>query len=183
MFRKISVDIWVARGWVNTLIVPLIALSATRNPKWTVGIAVSGGASCLLFRIVRRGGLPVTDGRSRLFTFGSREAPGGRYSQLTFLFRAVILLIVVVLFSGTTHFWLRVFISKHFFSYNYDYREEWLRFTAPCRGRNRIEVRVIKSTRTAHRRILAGGGMVQIRNNIMPICRVPLEYCISTLPW
>jgi hypothetical protein len=36
---------------------------------------------------------------------------------------------VVILFSGTFRSWLKVFISKHFYSYNYDYREEWMRFT------------------------------------------------------
>lgn len=41
LFRKISPDIWAARGWINTLTVPLIALSAARNPKWAVGISVS----------------------------------------------------------------------------------------------------------------------------------------------
>jgi hypothetical protein len=35
----------------------------------------------------------------------------------------------VILFSGTFRSWLKVFISKHFYSYNYDYREEWMRFT------------------------------------------------------
>jgi putative PEP-CTERM system histidine kinase len=49
--------------------------------------------------------------------------------QVTFLFGALILL-VGILFSGTFRAWLKVFISKHFYSYNYDYREEWLRFTA-----------------------------------------------------
>ncbi len=32
--------------------------------------------------------------------------------------------------SGTTRSRLRVLVAKHFFSYRYDYREEWLRFTA-----------------------------------------------------
>jgi len=48
--------------------------------------------------------------------------------QLTFLFGAVLLLIVI-LFSGTLRARLKVFLSKNFFSYRYDYREEWLRFT------------------------------------------------------
>jgi hypothetical protein len=39
------------------------------------------------------------------------------------------LLLAVILFSGTFRAWLKVFISKHFYSYNYDYREEWMRFT------------------------------------------------------
>ncbi|UUZ56849.1 hypothetical protein LP419_18710 [Massilia sp. H-1] len=52
----------------------------------------------------------------------------GTVMQVAFLFGALILL-VVILFSGTFRAWLKVFISKHFYSYNYDYREEWLRFT------------------------------------------------------
>jgi len=34
----------------------------------------------------------------------------------------------VLLFSGQMRARLRVFLSKHFFNYRYDYREEWLRF-------------------------------------------------------
>jgi hypothetical protein len=45
-----------------------------------------------------------------------------------FIFAAAMLL-VLLLFSGTLRARLRVFLSKHFFSYRYDYREEWLNFT------------------------------------------------------
>jgi putative PEP-CTERM system histidine kinase len=48
--------------------------------------------------------------------------------QVAFLFGATVLL-AGILFSGALRSWLKVFISKHFYSYNYDYREEWLRFT------------------------------------------------------
>jgi putative PEP-CTERM system histidine kinase len=48
--------------------------------------------------------------------------------QVTFLFGALLLL-AGILFSGTFRAWLKVFISKHFYSYGYDYREEWMRFT------------------------------------------------------
>ena len=30
---------------------------------------------------------------------------------------------------STARSWLKVTISKHFYRYNYDYREEWMRFT------------------------------------------------------
>jgi len=52
----------------------------------------------------------------------------GAVMQVTFLFGALLLL-AGVLFSGTFRSWLKVFISKHFYTYNYDYREEWMRFT------------------------------------------------------
>jgi putative PEP-CTERM system histidine kinase len=52
----------------------------------------------------------------------------GGLMQLAFLFGATFLL-AGVLFSGSFRAWLKVFISKHFYRYNYDYREEWLAFT------------------------------------------------------
>jgi putative PEP-CTERM system histidine kinase len=52
----------------------------------------------------------------------------GSVMQVAFLFGALVLLIII-LFSGAFRSWLKVVISKHFFSYNYDYREEWMRFT------------------------------------------------------
>jgi len=42
---------------------------------------------------------------------------------------AAALVVVIVSSSGRFRAKLKVFISKHFFSYRYDYREEWLRFT------------------------------------------------------
>jgi putative PEP-CTERM system histidine kinase len=51
----------------------------------------------------------------------------GEIPQFAFGFGAI-LLIPMVLASGSARAKLRVFISKNFFSYRYDYREEWLRF-------------------------------------------------------
>jgi putative PEP-CTERM system histidine kinase len=47
--------------------------------------------------------------------------------QIEFLF-AALLLFALAVFSGSFRSKLKVFVSKHFFSYRYDYREEWLRF-------------------------------------------------------
>jgi putative PEP-CTERM system histidine kinase len=53
----------------------------------------------------------------------------GRALQLSLLFAALAALVAFAV-SGSLRSWLRVFIGKHFFSYRFDYREEWLRFTA-----------------------------------------------------
>ena len=53
----------------------------------------------------------------------------GRALQLSLLVAGLALLGMLV-FSGALRSWLRVFVGKHFYSYRYDYREEWLRFTA-----------------------------------------------------
>ena len=127
LFRQLNPEIWAARGVVNALIVPLVAIAAARNPRWSLGISVSRrilfhsaalfGAAFYLLAMAAAGYL--------LRIFGGSW---GTFLQTVFLFGAVILL-ASVLFSGTLRSWLKVFISKHFYSYNYDYREEWLRFT------------------------------------------------------
>ncbi|MDO9190036.1 MAG: PEP-CTERM system histidine kinase PrsK, partial [Sulfurimicrobium sp.] len=127
LFRNVNSEIWAARGIVNALIVPLIAVSASRSPQWSLGISVSRrilfhsaalvGAALYLLAMAAAG--------YYLRIFGGSW---GTVLQAVFLFGAVILL-MGVLFSGTLRAWLKVFISKHFYNYNYDYREEWLRFT------------------------------------------------------
>lgn len=127
MFRRLDTEIWAARGVINALIVPLIAVSAARNPKWSLGISVSRSIlfhSATLFSSAIYLLVMSAAGYYLRFFGGS----WGVVMQVTFLFMAVILL-AGILFSGATRSWLKVFISKHFYNYNYDYREEWLRFT------------------------------------------------------
>jgi putative PEP-CTERM system histidine kinase len=127
LFKRINVEIWTARGIVNAFAAPLIAVSAARNPYWSVGISVSRR---VLFHSVTLVGsalylLLVAAAGYYLRFFGGEW---GTILQATLLSGAGMLL-VVVLFSGAFRSWLRVSISKHFYSYGYDYREEWLRFT------------------------------------------------------
>ena len=127
LFRQINMEIWTARGAVNALIVPLVAVSAARNPQWSLGISVSRR---ILFHSATLLGtalylLAMSAAGYYLRFFGGSW---GAVMQVTFLFGAVALL-VGILFSGVFRSWLKVFISKHFYNYNYDYREEWLGFT------------------------------------------------------
>jgi putative PEP-CTERM system histidine kinase len=126
LFRQVSPEIWTARGIVNALIVPLVAVSAARNPQWSLEISVSRR---ILFHSAALLGAGVYLLVMAVAGYYIRFFGGnwGTVLQVVFLFGAVALLLVV-LFSGTLRSWLKVFISKHFFSYNYDYREEWLRF-------------------------------------------------------
>jgi putative PEP-CTERM system histidine kinase len=127
LFRAINLDIWAARGLVNALIVPLIAISASRSRQWQSSIAVSRR---LLFHSAALFGaaiylLTMAGAGYYLRFFGGSW---GIVMQVAFLFGAVLML-VALMFSGTFRSWLKVFISKHFYAYNYDYREEWIRLT------------------------------------------------------
>ncbi|MCC7487787.1 MAG: PEP-CTERM system histidine kinase PrsK [Burkholderiales bacterium] len=127
LFRRVDPDVWAARGIVNALAVPLLAIATARNPALALDVAISrrfvfhstamlGAAAYLI--VMALAGYYVR-------YFGGEW---GAVLQVTFMFGAVMLL-AAILFSGTLRARLRVFLSKNFFSYRYDYREEWLRFT------------------------------------------------------
>ncbi|SFU46871.1 XrtA/PEP-CTERM system histidine kinase PrsK [Pseudoduganella namucuonensis] len=127
LFRSVDEQIWAARGVINGLITPLVAISVSRSATWSSSIAVSRR---VVFHTAALFGtaiylLAMGSAGYYLRLFGGTW---GTLMEVAFLFAAAILL-VGILFSGTFRAWLKVFISKHFYSYNYDYREEWLRFT------------------------------------------------------
>lgn len=144
LFGRIDTDIWIARGWANAMIVPLIAITVARNPKWSVGISISRHVlfytSALLGAAIYLLVMAAVSDYLKLF-----GGDGGRILQLTFLFGAILFLIIL-LSSGTVRSWVKVFINKHFYSYHYDYREEWLRFTRTLsEGELELRARAIKA--------------------------------------
>jgi len=127
LFRRVDADIWAARGVIDALTVPFLAVATARNPTLALDVTVSrrvvfhsaamlGAAAYLLLMALAGYYIRYFGG-----TWGS-------VLQVTFLFGAAMLLIAIM-FSGTLRAHLRVFVAKNFFSYRYDYREEWLGFT------------------------------------------------------
>jgi putative PEP-CTERM system histidine kinase len=127
LFREINRDIWAARGIVTALVAPLVAVAIARSATWSSDLAVSRR---VVFHSVALFGSAIYLLAMGLAGYYLRYLGGnwGRVMQVTFLFGALILL-GAILFSGALRSRLKVFISKHFYSYNYDYREEWLQFT------------------------------------------------------
>lgn len=125
LFRHTEPGIWAARGLVNALVVPMIMVSAARNPQWALDVHVSRRMVFHSATLLATGFylLAMAAAGYALRAFGGTW---GAVLQVTFLFGALLVLLVL-LFSGTLRAKLKVFLSKHFFSYRYDYREEWLR--------------------------------------------------------
>lgn len=125
LLKNFDEEIWGARGYVNAMIVPLIAVSAARNPQWSLDVFVS--RSFVFHSSAMMGGgiylLAMAAGGYYIKSVGGDWSSLG---QLVFFFGAILILLVV-LFSGHMRARLRVFLNKHFFNYRYDYREEWLR--------------------------------------------------------
>jgi len=127
LFGRLDANIWAARGFAQAVAVPFVVLSTVRNKDWTIDLALSRGvvyhstaflASGIYLLAVAAAGYYVR-------YFGGSW---GKTFQVGFIF-AALLLLGWLFSSGTLRAKLKVFINKNFFSYRYDYREEWLRFT------------------------------------------------------
>ncbi|MGA9992612.1 MAG: XrtA/PEP-CTERM system histidine kinase PrsK [Thiobacillaceae bacterium] len=128
LFQQLDAEVWGARGLATLVVAPLVAISFARQSSEPItGVALSRramfhGAALLGAGIYL---LLMAAAGYYIRIFGG---DWGGVIQIAFLFAAIILL-AVIFSSGTLRARLRVWMSKHFFRYHYDYREEWLKFT------------------------------------------------------
>lgn len=125
LFRGIDPRLWDARGAVNALAVPLIAVAAARNRDWSVDVYVSRhvvfhttallGAGLYLLAMAAGG-----------YYIRVHGGTWGAFAETVFLGGAVLMLAVILL-SAEARARLRIFLVKHFYKGKYEYRGEWLR--------------------------------------------------------
>lgn len=128
MFGSLDPDALSARGAVHLLAVPFLFIGVRRGSDWIARLQVSRAAAFHSATLVLAGAyLLFMSGIGYYVRFFGGS--WGRALQLSLIFAAVALLGAIAL-SGSLRAKLRVLVGKHFFSYRFDYREEWLRFTA-----------------------------------------------------
>ena len=141
LFKQVSQPIWQARGLVVSMAVPMLAVAVARNPTYDIRIHVSRSVVFHSATMLGAGVYLLLMAAAGYFLRLTSAYYGG-VLQIVFLFGSGLLL-VLLLFSGSIRAKVRVLLSKHFFSYKYDYREEWLGFTQAmseeegrCAGQN-----------------------------------------------
>ncbi|MDM4764859.1 XrtA/PEP-CTERM system histidine kinase PrsK [Pelomonas sp. SE-A7] len=128
LFQRFDSDALDIRAAAHAVAVPLLYLAARRDQNWLGKLHVSRAAvfhSATLLLVGVYLLLVSAVGYYVRYTGGD----WGRALQVALVFVALVMLAMLLL-SGALRSKLRVYISKNFFSYRYDYREEWLRFTA-----------------------------------------------------
>nr|NIR88971.1 PEP-CTERM system histidine kinase PrsK [Gammaproteobacteria bacterium]NIU03056.1 PEP-CTERM system histidine kinase PrsK [Gammaproteobacteria bacterium]NIV50576.1 PEP-CTERM system histidine kinase PrsK [Gammaproteobacteria bacterium]NIX84331.1 PEP-CTERM system histidine kinase PrsK [Gammaproteobacteria bacterium] len=132
LVHEVDSALWSARGFVHAIGVLIIARALANGLQWTT---------------VKSRSVDLTFSRQMVFRSTALLAAGvyllvmgaggyivriyggswGGVAQATFLFGALVIF-VILFFSEQVRAKLRVLISKHFFYYKYDHRQEWLRF-------------------------------------------------------
>jgi putative PEP-CTERM system histidine kinase len=126
LFQALDVSAWEARGFVNAMAVPVLAIAIARDPRLSLDIFVSRRMVFHTTALLATGLYLLAMGVGGYY-IRTRGGEWGTVVQVIFLFGAGLVLMVLV-FSGRVRANLRVLINKHFFHYKYDYRDEWLRF-------------------------------------------------------
>ena len=139
LFRGIDQSLWEARGIINLVAVPLLAISSARNRNWSLNIFVSRDI-VLNTTAILGGGFYLLIMAGAGYYLREYGGTWGRIGQLVFFSLAVALL-AAVLFSGQLRARIRVFLGKHFYRNKYDYRLEWLRLTGELSNKAQGEAR------------------------------------------
>mgnify|MGYP000032373423 FL=1 len=126
LYSLIDEQLYEARGAINIIVVPLLAVAILRGPKWSVGISLSRQAAFHTVSLVVGVAylLVISVLGYYLQSFGEQW---GKILQASFLFAGFLGFIIIV-YSGKIRSNILVLINKYFFTYKFDYREEWLRF-------------------------------------------------------
>lgn len=146
LFRRIDPGLWAARGIVDALAVPLIALSAIRNPSLSIKIHMSRDAVFYSTTLLGAGVYFLLVGLAGYYI----RAVGGNWGDVlsVIILCLSILLVVTLLASSTIRSHIKLFINENFFSYKYDYRKEWARLIKTISSDTdyvRLHMRAIKS--------------------------------------
>ena len=128
LFGRADPDAVSMRGLVQAIAVPFFFVAARRRKDWMRRLQVSRTAAFYSATLALVGGYLLFMSAIGYYVryFGGSW---GKALQLGLLVLGAASLLSLAV-SGSLRSWLRVFVSKHFYSYRFDYREEWLRFTA-----------------------------------------------------
>lgn len=129
LFIRLDFSLWQSRGIINGLITPLLIITVYRmentdetlnqtSPRKTVfytTILLGSGLYLILMSLVG-------------WYIKNFDSEWGETAQILFIFLAILLLLISFT-SGKIRALTKVYFSKHFFHYSYDYREEWLKIS------------------------------------------------------
>ena len=133
MFGRFDPDALSARSLVHAVSTSLLLLASRRDGQWLARVQVSKTAAFYSATLLLIGAYLLFIAGAGYYVRFFGGSWGGAL-QVALLFLAMALLTLLVL-SVSLRARLRVFLGKNFFSYRYDYRLEWLRFTAMLSSR------------------------------------------------
>ena len=128
LFGQFDADSVTIRSAVHALPVSLLYIATKRHSDWSSSFQVSRDAAFHTATLMLVGVYLLVISAIGYYV---RHVGGDWGGALALALLCVgLVLLALLLFSGTLRAKVRVFVGKNFFRYRYDYRNEWLRFTS-----------------------------------------------------
>jgi putative PEP-CTERM system histidine kinase len=126
LFGNYELNLTLARYFIFGMVVPLIAISAARYKQWSTNLRISRQ---FVFHsaVLSFAGLYLILISVLGYYINHLQTDFATSFQIIFIVSAI-LLMTLAFFSEALRVKVRVLISRNFFAYRYDYREEWARF-------------------------------------------------------
>jgi putative PEP-CTERM system histidine kinase len=146
LFHRVSETLFEGRASAAAIAVPLIAVAAARDRRWDIDLHVSRNVVFHTATLVVSGVFLLALAATGEF-FHRGGAQWGYVAEVSLIF-AGMLVIAVLLTSGTARSRIRAILVDNFFSNRYDYRREWMRcidtLTTPA-AHTSLPVRAIRA--------------------------------------
>ena len=127
LLHRVDPAMWSARGIACAIVIFFVGVATRRNTSWTIDVYVSRGVVYQSTALLLAGAylLIVAGAAYWVHFFGG---VWGGTLQVAIVFASLLGLAVLML-SRNVRAGVKVLLSKNLFSYRYEYRQEWLRFT------------------------------------------------------
>ncbi len=127
LWNELNYDYWSARGLVNVLVLPILILSAVRNPTLAPRIYISRHVVFHSTTLMIAGAYLILVSILAYFI----KLMGGQWGGLlqTTVIVAGLLTLVLIISSTSIRLQIKNYLYANFFSNKYDYRDEWHRFS------------------------------------------------------
>ncbi|MCB2107655.1 MAG: PEP-CTERM system histidine kinase PrsK [Rhodobacteraceae bacterium] len=126
LFGRVDEQLFSARGLVNAIVAPLIVVASARAKTWPVDLHISRRLVFHSATLLGAGGYLIAMAAVSYY-LSDFDNPWGFLLQTAFLLVAALSLIMM-LASASVRAHIKGFINRNFFSYKYDYRDEWAKF-------------------------------------------------------
>jgi len=125
MVNQLDFSFWYARGYLATIAMPMLLVSARRMKNWSVDVFISREVVFYSSMLMISGGYLLV---LALAGYAINLVGGhwGNVISIAFLGLGLMVL-VALLITEKLRREVKVFITKHFFANKYDYRIEWLK--------------------------------------------------------
>ena len=129
LYKHLDFDLWQTRGFLNTIITPFLGIGIYRLQSLQNASIVTAPRKIVFYTSILFGcGIYLILMSATGYYLKQVNAEWGEMIQTVFIFLAMLLLIITFT-SGKIRALAKVYFSKHFFHYNYDYRDEWLKIS------------------------------------------------------